>query len=116
MASLPIVVTPPQTSLHDMVVDWFRNGNCSIDKLNVCNSVSFMVQLVAAGHAVALLPRSIVQAQVDAGMIRPLQVTPAISLRTYYVSYLREQPGLADGMLTRLAREVFMQSGLLQAR
>jgi DNA-binding transcriptional LysR family regulator len=72
-----------------------------------------MVQLVAAGHAVALLPRAVVQAGIEGGILRVIAAKPLIAPRTYYVSYLGSERGLDDGALVRMAREVLMRTGLL---
>ncbi len=72
-----------------------------------------MVKLVAAGHAIAVLPRAVVAAEIDSGIIRPLPARPVLNPLSYYVSYLRQEHGLADGSLVNMARDVFQQSGLL---
>lgn len=113
LASLPIVVTPPPSSLHSAMAEWFRAGQCAFDDVSTCNSIGTMVQMVAAGYAVALLPQTIVQPGIDSGALRALAVKPKIAPRAYYVSYLRDEQGLADGAIVRIAREVLTRSGLL---
>lgn len=113
IAALPIVVTPPPSSLHSVVTEWFRNDGSELTNFSTCNSVALMTQLVAAGHAVALLPRSMVQVEINSGLIRALPIRPAIKPRPYYISYLRE--GLCDSAIALIAREVLTQSGLLMS-
>ena len=113
IALLPIVTMPPPSSLHGVVAAWFRGANCPFENFSTCNSLSLMVQLVAAGHAVALLPRAIVKDGIEGGILRVIAAKPLIAPRTYYVSYLREEKGLEDGAIVRMAREVLMQTGLL---
>jgi DNA-binding transcriptional LysR family regulator len=72
-----------------------------------------MTRLVVAGHAIALLPLSAVQTEINLGTVRALPAKPAIGPRTYYLSYLRDQRGVEDGAIVSMAREVLMQSGLL---
>ncbi len=114
LAGLPIVVTPPPSSLHGVMAEWFRSAHCPFENFSTCNSVWLMAQLVAAGHAIALLPRSIVQPGIDSGILRALAVKPQIAPRTYYVSYLRQEQGLADGAIVRMAQDVLTRSGLLR--
>jgi DNA-binding transcriptional LysR family regulator len=112
-ASLPIVVTPAPSTLHSVVKEWFRSENVDFDNCSTCNSMALMTRLVVAGHAIALLPLSAVQTEINLGTVRALPAKPAIGPRTYYLSYLRDQRGVEDGAIVSMAREVLMQSGLL---
>jgi len=112
IASRRIVVTPSPSTLYQVAADWFRSADCEPENLGTCNSMLLMTKLVAAGHAVSVLPVAVVQAEIDAGVIQTLPVKPTIAPRPYYVSYLREEERLG-GMLTRMAREILLQSGLL---
>lgn len=111
--SLPIVVTPDPSTLHSVVKEWFRSEGVDFDNYSTCNSMALMTKLVIAGHAIAVLPLSAVQAEIKLGTVHALPTKPSIGTRTYYLSYLRDQRGLEDGAIVRMAREVLMQSGLL---
>ena len=75
--------------------------------------MAMMIKLVAAGHAIAVLPRAVVDAEIKSGIMRTLTVKPVLNPLMYYVSYLRDEPGLADGSLVTMTREILQQSGLL---
>ncbi len=111
--ALPIVVTPNPSTLNSVVTEWLRVGNHEFENLGTCNSMALIIRLVAAGHAVAVLPLTAVRAEVDSGSLRILPAKPAIHPRTYYISYLRDQQGLMDGVIAGMTREVLTQSGLL---
>jgi len=113
MASQPIVVTPSPSTLHQVAAAWFRHGECEFENFSTCNSMMLITKLVAAGHAIALLPVSVVREEIHAGIIRVLPVKPAMTPRIYYVSYLREEQKVSGGILVRMARDILMQSGLL---
>ncbi|RJG05306.1 LysR family transcriptional regulator [Noviherbaspirillum cavernae] len=113
IAGRRIVVTPAPSTLYQVADEWFRSADCEPENLGTCNSMLVMTKLVAAGHAVSVLPVSVVRAEIDAGIIRTLPVKPAIAPRPYYVSYLREEQKLGGGIIVRMAREILMQSGLL---
>lgn len=113
LAALPVVVLPAPSTINRVVTEWFRQEGQEPDKLSICNSMAMMIKLVAAGHAVAVLPRAVVEAEIHSGVLRALHVKPTLPALTYYVSYLRQEPGLADGVLVNLAREVLGRSGLL---
>jgi DNA-binding transcriptional LysR family regulator len=112
IAAQRIVVTPTPSSLYLVAMEWFRNADLEPENLGTCNSMLLMNKLVAAGHAVSVLPVAVVRAEIEAGVIRKLPVKPAITPRPYYVSYLKEEERLG-GMITRMAREILLQSGLL---
>jgi DNA-binding transcriptional LysR family regulator len=111
IASFPIVVTPPPSALHTIMLEWFRKDGIELANLSTCNSVALMTQLVSAGHAIALLPFPMVHAEINNGIIRALPVKPAVKPRPYYVSYLREGTGYSA--FVEMAREVLTQSGLV---
>ena len=112
-ASLPVVSTPVPSTLHGVVTEWFRSGNADAGNISTCNSMALIGRLVAAGHAIAILPLPAVQQEIERGTVRVLQARPAIAPRTYYLSYLRDQRGLKDGTIAKMVREVLSQSGLL---
>lgn len=111
VAALPIVMMPPPSTLYKVALEWFRDGGMELEAFGSCNSMSLIAQLVAAGHAVSLLPLSIVGAELAGGVMQVLPTTPVIPPRTYFASYLREAEGY--GAIARMAREVLTQSGLL---
>ena len=113
VAALAIVVTPPPSALYSTMAAWFRAADCAFDPPSTCNSVGMMTQMVAAGYAVALLPKTIAQPGIDGGLLRAMAVKPKIAPRTYYIAYPDDEPGLADGTIARLAQEVLTRSGLL---
>jgi DNA-binding transcriptional LysR family regulator len=113
LADMPIVLTPPPSALFNVATEWFRSGGCSLENVSSCNSISLIIQLVAAGHAVSVLPRSIVRGEVDRGVLQYLETDPPVMARTYYVSYLREEQGAEQGMLVQTAKDVLTRSHLL---
>ncbi|MFZ6775651.1 LysR family transcriptional regulator [Undibacterium sp. Ji83W] len=113
MAALPVVAMPSPTTICNVVMEWFRLAGHEPENLSICNSMAMMIKLVAAGHAIAVLPRAVVDAEIKSGIIRTLTVKPPLNPLMYYVSYLRQEQGLADGNLVTMAREVLQQSGLL---
>lgn len=112
-ASLPIVAMSEPSTLNTVMADWFRGANVDVENVNTCNSMALMIRLAVAGHAIALLPLSVIRTEIENGTVAVLPAKPAIGSRMYYMSYLRDQRALKDGSLTRLAREVLMASGLL---
>ncbi|MDG0025511.1 LysR family transcriptional regulator [Trinickia sp. Y13] len=114
LVDLPIVLTPPPSTLFGAAAEWFRAGGVSLDNYSTCNSISLITQLVAAGHAIAALPRSIVQADVDRGMLQYLVTRPALAPRTYYIAYPRDEENEDSALLVQMARAVLAQYNLFE--
>jgi DNA-binding transcriptional LysR family regulator len=113
MAALPVVAMPAPSTICNVVVEWFRAAGHEPENLSICNSMAMMIKLVAAGHAIAVLPCAVVDAEIKSGILRTLPVKPALNPLTYYVSYLRQEPELAGGSLVDMTREILQKSGLL---
>jgi len=116
IAALPLLVMPPPSTLHKAAVAWLQSGKCEAKSFNTCNSLSLLSELAVAGHGATLLPCPVARTQVDRGLLHALPVKPSIAPLTYFVSHLRDDPGLADGALVRMAKEVLTRSGLLMRR
>lgn len=114
LVDLPIVLTPPPSTLFGAAAEWFRAGGVSLDNYSTCNSISLITQLVAAGHAIAALPRSIVQADVDRGLLQYLVTRPALAPRTYYIAYPRDEENEDSSLLVQMARAVLAQYNLFE--
>lgn len=114
LVDLPIVLTPPPSTLFGAAAEWFRAGGVSLDNYSTCNSISLITQLVAAGHAIAALPRSIVQADVDRGLLQYLVTRPALAPRTYYIAYPRDEENEDSALLVQMARAVLAQYNLFE--
>lgn len=112
MAELAILTLPPQSALHEVVTEWFRSGSCRFDQSGHCNSLALIMDLVAAGHGIAILPRSIVQKKLAHGVVQLLTVTPALPKASYFVSYVQEVSHLARNTLIPLARTTLSEAGL----
>ena len=69
---------------------------------------------MAAGHAIAALPRSIVQADVDRGLLQYLVTRPALAPRTYYIAYPRDEENEDSALLVQMARAVLAQYHLFE--
>ncbi|CAN7717364.1 LysR family transcriptional regulator [Variovorax sp. LjRoot175] len=111
-AELPIVTNSPPSTLNGVVQKWLRSGGFDFDGVNSCNSLSLMLRLVRAGHAIAVLPVAVLREQLLSGELRVLPAKPPLPPTPYYVSYLDEErgPGIAaviEVARTALERERF---------
>jgi DNA-binding transcriptional LysR family regulator len=114
LLELPLVLTPPPSALFGAVAEWFRARGFSLENYSTCNSISLITQLVAAGHAISVLPRSVVQGDVERGLIQVLTTGPALAPRTYYIAYPRDEEGEDSALLVQMARDVLARSHLFE--
>src|SRR5690554_882542 len=88
-ASLPIVTRPPASASHQMVRRWLQTGGYELEAYSACNSLALTVVLVEAGHGIALLPKSAINASLAAGKVKLLRPDPPMSPATFGVRYQR---------------------------
>lgn len=104
---LPMVTNSPPSTLNGLVQKWLRSGGCDFDGVNSCNSLSLMLRLVTAGHAIAVLPVPILRAQLASGELICLPAKPAIPPTPYYASHVRSERGpQASALVLEIARSV----------
>lgn len=89
-----------------MVHKWLRSDGLDFDSVNSCTSLSLMLRLVRAGHAVAVLPVAILRDQLAAGELRCLPARPEIPPTPYYASYLKEKSSPGIAVIIEIARSV----------
>ncbi|WP_041676474.1 LysR family transcriptional regulator [Ramlibacter tataouinensis] len=103
---LPIVTNSPPSTLNSLVRKWLQSGGQEFDGVNSCNSLQLMLQLVRAGHAIAVLPVPLVREHLATGELRILQARPHIPLAPYYASYLKDSGGRSVAAVVEIARSV----------
>lgn len=112
LARLPILSVPAPSSLHALTMGWFASSRVSPPNINTCNSLAVTLQMVVSGIAIAILPRAIVQRELDDGTIDLLQVTRPVPSLPIYASF----PVMGDTRvfedIAELAGTVLLASGL----
>lgn len=112
-AKLPIVTHSPPSTLNGVVQKWLRSGGVDFEGVNFCNSLSLMLRLVRAGHAIAVLPVAILRDQLATGELRVLPAKPELPPTPYYASYVKEECGPGTEVVIEIARSVLQSSRLL---
>jgi DNA-binding transcriptional LysR family regulator len=103
---LPIVTNSAPSTLNGLVQKWLRSGGLDFDGVNSCNSLSLMLRLVRAGHAIAVLPVPILREQLASGELRCLPAKPAISPMPYYASCVKDERGPGTSVVVEIAKAV----------
>ena len=106
---LPIVTNSPPSTLNALVRKWLQGGGQDFEGVNSCNSLQLMLQLVRAGHAIAVLPEPLVREHLATGELRLLPARPHIPPVPYYASYLKEARGPLTEAIVEIARAVLGQ-------
>lgn len=103
---LPMVTNSPPSTLNGLVQKWLRSGGFDFDGVNSCNSLSLMLRLVMAGHAIAVLPVPILRQQLVTGELRCLPARPAIPPTPYYASHVKNERGPGTSVVVEIAKSV----------
>ena len=103
---LPIVTNSAPSTLNGLVQKWLRSGGLDFDGVNSCNSLSLMLRLVRAGHAIAVLPVPILREQLASGELRCLPAKPAIPPMPYYASCVKDERGPGTSVVVEIAKAV----------
>ncbi len=105
-SALPIVTNLPPSTLNSFVRKWLQSDGHDFDGVNSCNSLQLMLQLVRAGHAIAVLPMPIVREHLATGELRTLPARPQLPPAPYYASYLKDARGRSIAAVVEIARSV----------
>ena len=105
-SALPIVTHLPPSTLNSFVRKWLQSDGQDFDGVNSCNSLQLMLQLVRAGHAIAVLPVPIIREHLASGELRTLPACPQLPLAPYYASYLRDARRPSIEAVVEIARVV----------
>jgi len=115
LKDIPIITNPEPSNLYSTAINWFAGAGLEPVRLSTCNSLTYMVRLAAAGVGASLLPRSILRAEVDGGLLRILESDPAIAPHHMAIAG-RHAPSSPDLAFVReMAREIVARSELAGA-
>jgi DNA-binding transcriptional LysR family regulator len=113
LATLPIITVSPPSSNHTLVMNWFRDAEVDPVNISSCNSLSTMLQLVAAGHGVAVMSPAIMKDKIASREIWTLKTVPALRQQEFLVAYQNERRGAGIDTIIRLTAEILSDTGVL---
>lgn len=108
-----IVTHSPPSTLHAVVKKWLSDGEVELEGFSSCNSLTLMSKLVAAGHAIGILPTPIIRDLLAMGQLRALSPNPPIPPARFYISYLTEATGGRVEPIIQLMRSTLLASNFL---
>jgi DNA-binding transcriptional LysR family regulator len=103
---LPIISNPHPSPQYRTITDWFRTAGLEPLRLSVCNSVSVIAHLVAAGIAISVLPLPLVKHEVAAGQLKVLASRPRIANLIIYACYRAAEASANINAVIRATRQV----------
>lgn len=112
--SVPIVINPQPSILHQVARDWLMSAGTELHQLNTCNSLATIMSLVEDGHAIAALPVPVVRKRISYGTLKLLPAQPELPPIAYYVSYLAEKESSGVKRIVELAKAVLESADFYQ--
>ncbi len=116
IATTLILTVPAPSALHAIVTNWFAGAQISPPQMNFCNSLAVLLELVAAGIAVAVLPTALVQRKLHDGQIQILEAEHPVPPLHIYASFPLVGDIRTSENVVALARQSLTDSGLIQPR
>jgi DNA-binding transcriptional LysR family regulator len=92
LAKIPIVTHPAPSLLYETIHAWFASANLTPLHLSTCTSLFISKALTVEGVGVSLLPREIIEPEIESGALRMLPARPAIPRFPMFIAYRRDAP------------------------
>jgi DNA-binding transcriptional LysR family regulator len=94
-------------SYHDTTMqEWLYIDQSEIPRVDICNSMTSIASLTAAGLGISLLPEEIYRTEIAAGQLRTITAKPDIPKVEMSVVYPRVPPNTAQKCLAEIASHV----------
>lgn len=112
LAEHRLIVSGPSGLLFATANHWFARTGITPRRLSTCNNIWITVQAVTQGLAVGLLPKRVVQMEVDARRIWRLNVKPDVASHGVYMCYQTREFGSEMETLVGLVNELIHKHAL----
>lgn len=109
---LPILTMPNPSTIHTSMAQWFNSAGVEPENVSSCNSLALMARLIVEGHGVAIMPISLMRAEIESGQIRLLPAQPPLLAGTMAVAY--SGPAHRYRPLIRMINKSLQESGLME--
>jgi DNA-binding transcriptional LysR family regulator len=114
LRALPIVTIAPPSTLFEAAQQWFSSESLSFDDYASCNSLAMMTQLVKAGNAVAILPPTVLRAEIEQGSVVVIGTSSHFVRPRFFMSYIRECESREIRLFIERTREILIANGLIR--
>jgi DNA-binding transcriptional LysR family regulator len=90
IAALPIISNPVGSINYQQMIGWFASAGLTPKRIDFCNSVSMLANLVDKGVGVGIYPSKLAERACNAGQVHILQSDPRIADTPVFAKYHRE--------------------------
>jgi len=90
LISIPIISNPVGSINHQQMVGWFANAGLTPTRVDICNSVSILADLVNKGVGVGIYPNKLAERERLAGTIRILATDPPVGDTPIFAKFHRQ--------------------------
>jgi DNA-binding transcriptional LysR family regulator len=87
LSDMHVMVSPPPSRLHAMVMSWFSAAGATPTRLSTCNNFAVTIETVASGLAIAVLPLRSMKMKSASGRLRQLSVKPSLPSHAMSICY-----------------------------
>lgn len=96
-----------------MVENWLASGGVDMSGPSTTNSLALISRLIAAGHAIGILPVPLLQDMLTMGVLRALPADPPIPPARFYISYLTASHGAHIDSIVDITRDTLTRLNFL---
>lgn len=89
LARWPIITLSNQSNLHRVLEEWFAHANAELRRVDICNSLTVVTEMVVSGIGVGYLSVPQTLALVERGRLSVLETTPPIPRLEYFAVHSR---------------------------
>lgn len=113
LSALPVITVSAPSSNHTLVTKWFAEAGVVCRNVSSCNSLSTMLQLVAAGHGVAVMAKAFIEQPPNTASVRTLECTPKLKQEQFLVAHQAERSGEGMSWIVGLIKDVLIRNGVV---
>ena len=88
--ALPIISNPAGSINYRQMIGWFASAGLTPSRIDFCNSVSMLANLVNNGVGLGIYPNKLAEPEREAGRVTVLQTEPPIADTPIFAKYHRQ--------------------------
>lgn len=103
LARWPIITLSYQSNLHRVLEEWFAHANAELRRVDICNSLTVVTEMVVSGIGLGYLAVSQTRSLVEQGRLLVLETAPPIAPLEYFAVHPRRSTQPMASVVARLA-------------
>jgi DNA-binding transcriptional LysR family regulator len=115
LIDLPIVTNPPGSINWHQISGWFGSAGLAPARMDLCNSVSMLAQIVLRGAAIGILPVKAAETFPVAAGLRVLSTQPRVNDTPIFAKYPSQGKTVATDAVLAAVRTILHDMGYLEA-